>query len=376
MRFLFAYMQKKLYLCTQFMKKIIGVILCVLISSMAFGGDFSADKRYLSFPEKGGSDVIHVSSSCAWEVYDAPIWVDLKQTGNTLTVICPKNQRLSILEGDIILRNKNHQRLIIVVAQEICHDYLHISANWIEDSLGTGGVYHIDLSTNQPCVYSGQNDWCHLSLADNRLEVVLDPNKTDSAREAYLEVYSSENDYVWKAIQVHQNVVQDFLFLSAGVVSEDTGDGGTAQVKVDTNHDGFHIEGLPEWCELLRQEAASFLLRFSDNSGGAMRKAECRIIAGNMIEHLTILQRGKEHYVNVSYSEIHATADGGLVEVSVECDGDWRIVNLPEWCEVAEKNKRSFVLDIMPSEGESREAVFSVSSAGIRRRIELHQDGE
>jgi len=120
----------------------------------------------------------------------------------------------------------------------------------------------------------------------------------------------------------------------------------------------------------------SFVLEIADNTGGASRKAECRVtIEGGNGQTLVIQQEERLNYVSVTPKIIRASARGGIITVRVTGSSSWRVVNLPEWCEVTERKADSFTLSIGQNLTKApRNASFSVSVSGIREKVEIRQE--
>ena len=60
-------------------------------------------------------------------------------------------------------------------------------------------------------------------------------------------------------------------------------------------------------------------------------------IEGGNGQTLVVQQEERLNYVTVTPKIIRASARGGVITVHVTSSGSWRVVNLPEWCEVTEK---------------------------------------
>jgi len=336
---------------------------------------FTASRTFVEFKEDGGEEQITITSDEAWHISESPNWITAQQKGNTLVVRVARNERFSDREGDVVLANEHYLELRVVVAQEQNHDYLKIAAELINDREGSGGLYTIDVSCNREWQVNNTPKWCITEIKGDKLEIWLDENLEEEFRETDVEVFMTHLPSVKRTIHIHQDLLNHYITIKPNIVTS-SGKTSLARIQVRTDQPYYRIESLPAWCKVKEQDKESFLLEIADNTGGAARKAECRVtIEGGNGQTLVVQQEERLNYVTVTPKIIRASARGGVITVHVTSSGSWRVVNLPEWCEVTEKTNDAFKLSIdQNTTGAPRSSSFSISASGIRESVEIRQE--
>lgn len=336
---------------------------------------FTASRTFVEFKEDGGEEQIAITSDEDWHISESPQWVQAQKKGNTLVVRVPRNERFSDREGDVVIANEHYLELRVVVAQEQNHDYLKIAAELINDLEGSGGLYTIDVSCNREWQVNNTPKWCITEIKGDKLEIWLDENIEEEFRETEVEVFMTHLPSTKRIIHIHQDLRNHYITVKPNIITS-SGKTSLARVNVRTDQPSYQIEGLPAWCKVKEKDRDSFVLEIADNTGGAARKTECRVtIEGGNGQTLVIQQEERLNYVTVTPKIIRASARGGIITVRVTSSGSWRVVNLPEWCEVTEKTADSFTLSIDQNPtGAPRSFTFSVSAAGLRETIEIRQE--
>ena len=335
---------------------------------------FNSERKNISFSEYGGSELVQVNSNCSWGVSNYSEWLRVQQLGENLLVSCGINHHPSIREGDIILVSEYSQELRIPVTQDMTSDYLQLSACYIENFKGTNATYFISVSSNKPWQINNKPNWCNIAINQDTLVITLTQNKTGNTRKGEIDVISTQSEYLRRVISIEQAPMQQYLIIKPEIITEQDGDGGIATISVDTDCDNYHVEGMPNWCKVKRQDATSFTIEISDNSGGEARTAQCYVVGEDRKATLTIKQGAKLNYLNISPQIIRSSKSGGVITVRVKSNGVWSIVNLPSWCQVYDQNEDSFGLRILRNEYNAREATFSVSSHGRKENIIVKQE--
>lgn len=336
---------------------------------------FKVDRTFVEFTETGGETQVNVTSDENWKVAETPQWISAQRKGNTLVIRVARNERFSDREGDVIITNDNYVELSVVVAQDKNHDYLKLSAELINDVEGSGGLYTFVVSCNKEWQAKSPVDWCITEIKDGKLEVWLDENISGAARETQVDVFMTHLPDAKQLIRISQDTLNHYIRVKPNILTS-SGKTSLARIHVRTDQPSYRIEGLPAWCTVKEQDKESFVLEIADNTGGAAREAKCRvIIEGGNGQTLVIQQEERKNFVTVTPKIVRASARGGIITVRVSSSGNWRVVNLPEWCEETEKTEDSFKLSIGPNDtGAPRTSTFSISTAGIRETVEVRQE--
>ena len=335
---------------------------------------FGVSKTLLEFGEYGGEKQVEVVSDETWKVVDAPAWVTTTRNGDMLTIKCAKNERLSAREGDVVISNEHLVELRVVVTQERNSDYLTLSAQMIDDTDGDGGWYTITVNSNKAWKVSAVPEWCKTERDGDDLLVKLAINKSGMMRETTIDVTVPGSSLEKKQIIIKQATIHDFLVLNPNIITS-SGKASMATVKIETDLPNYRVEGLPYWCKVSHQTATSFVIEIADNAGGDAREAACKVTAGDRSESLVIKQEDRLNYVMVSPKIVTASRRGGTITVKVTSSGPWRVVNLPDWCQVTEEGAATFKLNINENlTGAPRSASFSVSTGVVRESMEVKQE--
>ena len=336
---------------------------------------FRVSKAFLEFPEFGGDQQIEVTSDEAWSVSESPKWITAQRKGNSLSVKVARNERFSDREGDIVLTNENEVEIRIVVAQGRNSDYLNLSAQLIDDTEGDGGRYTIKVSSNKAWATNRLPAWCTVENNGATMSIHLDANNSGADRQAQIEVSVPQSVVAQQVITVKQSPIHDYITVTPNLITS-SGKASAATIKVASDKTEYRVENLPYWCTVKQQTATSFVIEIADNSGGAAREAECNVrIEGGKSDKLIIRQEERLNYITVSPKIIKASKRGGIITVKVQSSGAWRVVNLPDWCQVTEETGTTFTLSIDANPTDyPRTAEFSVSTGGVRDRIEIKQE--
>ena len=335
---------------------------------------FGVSKTLLEFPQAGGESQVEVVSDEAWKVADAPAWISTYRDGDILTIHAAKNDHLSDREGDVVLSNEHLVEIRVVVTQARSNDYLTLSAQMIDDTDGDGGWYTITVNSNKAWKVSAVPEWCKTERDGDDLLIKLTINKTGMIRETTIDVTVPGSSLEKKQIIIKQASIHDFLVLNPNIITS-SGKASLATVKVETDLPNYRVEGLPYWCKVSHQTATSFVIEIADNAGGDAREAQCKVTAGNRSESLVIKQEDRLNYVMVSPKIVTASRRGGTITVKVTSSGPWRVVNLPDWCQVTEEGAATFKLNINENlTGAPRSASFSVSTGVVRESMEIKQE--
>lgn len=333
---------------------------------------FSVDQQTLDFAETGGQKNVLVTADTEWTVSQKPDWIQTKKNKNTLTIICSANTRQSAREADVVLTDKGKQELVIIVAQDKNNDYINLSANIIK-SKGKKSAYVVKVSSNKNWDVTTFPMWCDIQRNGEELTVTLEQNRSGSERQGEIEI-SSSSETVHQVIKVVQ-AFQHFLSISPMTITAADGKSGTATINVDTDCESYTFEDLPNWCSIRQQTQTSFILDIHDNLGGRAREAQCRVIAADQTALLTVKQGERLADLTVSPKLVSASQNGGVITIKVQSSSTWRIVNLPEWCEIKSQTDNDFILRILKNDtAEPRTATFSVSVSGVRENITVQQD--
>lgn len=247
---------------------------------------FKADKKYLSFSEEGGSQQVHIEARSPWEIYSSPDWTDVRKSGSTLLVNCSANTQYSDKEEDLILRNRQGQKIIIVIAQDKVADFLTLSANVINENDGEGGRYIIHVHSNKPYKVTNTPQWCRPNSFSDSLVLSIEENKSGVERQCEVEVVVSER--LKKTIFVKQSPLQHYVLVSPQVVTGSKR-GGIITIHVESD-DKWRVVNTPDWCQISEQKDDSFRLEITPNNTGAPRSAVFSVSAYGTRKNVTVKQ--------------------------------------------------------------------------------------
>ncbi len=336
---------------------------------------FRVSKSFLEFPERGGEAQVTVTADEGWKVTESPSWVNAQRKGNNVEIKVAANERFTAREGDIVLTNDNLVELRVVVAQERNSDYMNLSAQLIDDTEGDGGRYTIKVNSNKAWKTNPLPGWCTTEANGENLVIRLSANKSGVTRQTEIEVTAINSVLPKQVITVKQSPIHNYIVISPNIITS-SGRSSIATVKVESDQTEYRVEGLPYWCSVKQQTPTSFIVEIADNSGGDKREAQANVtVAGGKSDILIIRQEERLNYISVSPKIITASARGGVITVNVKSSGPWRVVNMPDWCQVTEETDNTFTLSIGENKtGAPRRVSFSVSTGGVRESIEVKQE--
>jgi len=337
---------------------------------------FLVDKKRVTFPERGGSNQIHITADCSWSVRNNPNWVMLAKDGNVLTVSCDVNFNSSAREGDIVLVDANSKELRVTAFQDRNRDYVRPSFTLIEDENGKGGTYPIKVSSNKPWSVVSYPYWCRVETSGDEIKVTLERNYNGYERQGEVVLALQSNDRCRSTISVKQFVLGNYLNLSFASFHNSSGRGSLSQpITVETDLGSFSVENVPSWCRIEQLTSSSFVVRILPNNGGGARSAEMKVVAGGKSLPFKVSQAARPYYVNVDNTVTLVKKTGGYQIYYVETNcGPWQVVNLPYWCQLEDETNDSFKVTFLPNDDASpRQATFTVSASGDRCDITVKQ---
>ena len=339
---------------------------------------FIVNPMKVEFPYTGGQIPISITAEASWDIYEAPGWVDFKIENNVLILLCGVNYHNSAREDEIVFRDEYNNEARINVFQDKNPDYLRLSTNRIYEEDARGSTYFITVSSNKSWHVNSYPHWCKVETKQNEIKVTLERNHSGYERKGEIEVVVLSNGANLRSVLfVGQAKLEHYLLLSNPGFDDNTGRGSkSVPIIVETDLGYYRIENIPAWCAIEDQTETSFSVRILKNCGGGARSAQLKVVAGNQSRPFTISQVARSFYVDVDPSEsIKARKQGGHMIYKVETNcGTWRVVNLPDWCQLEDETSDSFKINILPNEGESRTANFSVSASGYKCNLTIIQE--
>ena len=236
----------------------------------------------------------------------------------------------------------------------------------------TGGSQQVHIEANCPWEIYSSPEWTEVQKSGDRLTIYCTANAQLSDREDDIILRIQKGETI--RITVVQDKSADFLNLSANIVYENDGDGGRYIIHVRTNKP-YQASTTAQWCHV-NISADSLVLSVDENKSGQERQCEAEVrVSEQLKQTIYVKQAPLQHYVHVSPQIVTATQRGGTISIHVDSDEKWRVVNIPEWCQVSEQTNDSFLLEILPNDtGVSRTEVFSVSAYGTRQNITVKQE--
>jgi hypothetical protein len=236
-----------------------------------------------------------------------------------------------------------------------------------------GGKQQVRIDSDSSWEIYSAPEWATVRKMGNTLTVKCVENISYTDREEDIILVNKEGKKL--VIVVAQDKPDDYLIASANVINDADGSGGRYIIHVRSNLQRKASTNA-DWCRVTTFDGDSMVLSIDENITGKERQCEVEIVAGPKLKKsVFVKQIPMEHYVLVTPQIVTGTKRGGIITIQVKCDSKWRVVNLPEWCEVTDKTNDSFRLNIGPNKTDSpRSAVFSVSASGTRKNVTVKQE--
>jgi hypothetical protein len=235
-----------------------------------------------------------------------------------------------------------------------------------------GGSQQVYVEANCPWQIYSSPEWTEVRRLGGRLTIICAENTQLSDREDDIVLRLKQGQII--RITVAQDKNGDVLNLSANMVNENDGDGGSYVIYVRANKP-YKASTIAQWCRV-NASADSLVLSLDENRSGRDRQCEVEVMVSEQLKKTIIVKQVPlQHYVLVSPQIVTATKRGGSISIHVDSNEKWRVVNLPAWCLISEQTNDSFLLEISPNDTSvSRTGSFSVSAYGIRKSVTVKQE--
>lgn len=172
---------------------------------------------------------------------------------------------------------------------------------------------------------------------NQNIELTTDANTTRSKRTAKLTFTKSSGNVSFSITQE----AGDVSFSVSPKEWEFPASGGEYSFTIDGNID-WNVSA-PEWCTLDKTQgsgAGKLTVTVGENPNTTARDGQI-IFSGERSATINISQQGKAYSLTVSTNAFNMDALGGDYEITVTCNGSWRInVDNTSWCSV-DKNSGS-----------------------------------
>ena len=256
------------------------------------------------------------------------------------------------------------------ISKPVANKRFSVSEKYLEFP-NTGGNKKVVVTADGAWDIYNYPGWLEASKMNNTLLISCEANYYASAREDDV-ILVDEN-----LNEVHISVFQDrnseYLRLSANLIHDQDGDGGVFTVNVSSSK-LWRVKNNLLWCKV-ETSTNEIRITLDKNNSDYERKGEIEVVSqsgdANLRSVITVKQSVLKNYLTLSNTGFTDPTGRGCLSlpIKVETDcGNFRILNVPSWCEV-EKNYSSFTVRILKNCGGGERTAQLKVVAGDQTRI-------
>lgn len=329
---------------------------------------------------ESGTFSFEVSANISYDVTTDVSW--LKQVvgrgmeRSTLYFSVEENTGSAMREGNIILSGNGVERTVKVMQKgKEEAPYLIVSQEHF-NILPEGGTVSFTVKANVPYRVSTDADWIVQAVSGSSEEVVftVSANESTSSREATITVTSEDGSLV-RTVQVAQEGEAVYLEVSPSSLSL-ASSSQTISLQVETNT-RYRLSSDASWlvCDMTglgNWSNPSFTV--SANESTSSREATITVTSedGSLVRTVQVVQEGEAVYLDVSPSNISATAEGGRFTFTIDSNTQYTLTcSDNSWISI---DGNLIVIGANTSTSQ-REGSVTVRAAELVRVIEITQAG-
>ena len=330
---------------------------------------------------ESGTFSFEVSANISYDVTTDVSW--LKQVvgrgmeRSTLHFSVEENTGSAMREGNIILSGNGVERTVKVMQKgKEEAPYLIVSQEHF-NILPEGGTVRFTVKANVPYRVNTDADWMVQAVSGSSDEIVftVSANESTSSREATITVTSEDGNLV-RTVQVVQEGEAVYLDVSPSFLSL-TSSSQTISLQVETNTH-YRLSSDASWlvCDMTglgNWSNPSFTV--SVNESTSSREATITVTSedGSLVRTVQVVQKGEAVYLDVSPSNISATAEGGKFTFTVNSNTQYTFTcSDNSWISV---DGNLIVIGANTSTSQ-RKGNVTVRAAELVRVIEITQAGK
>lgn len=321
----------------------------------------------------GSGNTVTVNCSSTWTLKEKDNWIKLSKSSGgigqtSFTITADKNYGFA-RTGKVVITSLGDTRTISVTQYgngvTISDDQVVLNAgsgsSTITASVTVGG-----LTCSTPSA-----SWVKASYSGGKVTITVTENTTGEERKASFKVMCSNNNNVYKTVNVKQK--PHFVTLDSSS-HEFSAAAGTKTVYVTTGAGSFEVDNRIPWLSV--EESSGYItLSAQANTSTNPRSGTFTVTSGGKKAEFAVSQKGNT--LTLSGSEYKPAAAGGksYITVNVGSKSDYTATSTVDWIKCT-KNGTEVCIEVKPNpDSEGRQEKVTITSCGIFKYYNVIQDG-
>ena len=328
------------------------------------------ENAHPTMPQEGGTVTIPFTATANWTASlmndRADGWITISPTSGEagdvlLTIRTTANDTYDERNATVVLKCGDKTENIVVTQKQ--KDAILLTSSKYEIS-GEGGEINVEVQANVSFEVEIGADWIKQvetrGLTTSSLNFSIDSNNTGESREGEIVIKSGD---LSETVHIYQGF-ENFIVLTQKDYTLPE-EGGTIDVEIRSTVDyGIKILDNVDWISEIKTRAVSthtHHYQVAPNDTYDSREAKIvfySIEDESLVDTVTVYQAQKDAIV-VAQSEYTVEAEGGTLEITVECNIDFTITTSDNWIQHIETRALSTkTLRFMISPNDSEEERF------------------
>ena len=328
------------------------------------------ENAHPTMPQEGGTVTIPFTATANWTASlmndRADGWITISPTSGEagdvlLTIRTTANDTYDERNATVVLKCGDKTEDVVVTQKQ--KDAILLTSSKYEIS-GEGGEINVEVQANVSFEVEIGADWIKQvetrGLTTSSLNFSIDSNNTGESREGEIVIKSGD---LSETVHIYQGF-ENFIVLTQKDYTLPE-EGGTIDVEIRSTVDyGIKILDNVDWISEIKTRAVSthtHHYQVAPNDTYDSREAKIvfySIEDESLVDTVTVYQAQKDAIV-VAQSEYTVEAEGGTLEITVECNIDFTITTSDNWIQHIETRALSTkTLRFMISPNDSEEERF------------------
>lgn len=345
------------------------------------------DKNKITLVPVITQEIIRLTTIGEWSVTSQlPEWLSVSPmsgNGNTDLTIAATSKNYETTERTAtitITRGSSTANLVVTQEGAGAEPYIKLDKNSVI-FFGEGGSEVIGIDSNVEWSVSGTTEWCTVvpmeGNSSGSFTVSTTRNETGSERTANIKFSLGEK--ATATFTVTQKALTDeapSISVSPGIL--EFGEESSGQKVMVTVNGPWEITQMPEWCivedGMSGDTSKEIYVEVTHNDGTEPREGTITFKRGEATTTLTVKQEAA--YIRIVPGTITFEAEGGDIEVLVEANGEWEVVDDYDgwfWTELSGNGTLKIWTDAIENEGPERKQTVTFRRGAATATLEVIQ---
>lgn len=312
--------------------------------------------KTLSFTEKGGSEIIKVSSNFNYSVSDNASWISCYKVEEGVKVTASASDVVNERTAQVtIYSEKYNLSYDIRVSQGAFEPYLNIYTSELNFN-SENSTQYVSVSTNASFGVSSNSNWLYCTTEDGKVKITAYKNTTTEERIANVRVYLQEYN-----LEATIKVTQEAFIPEWCVVPETLtfrANGGTREIAITANFD-YTYSANADWISLKRTSNGISVI--VSNHIDIDERADEIFISSKKYGITKIVSVKQEAFVPILEIEdvltIECDYKGGEKVIAVTANFDYDVTTTADWVTYNKSNSginiivhQNYIMEISTAE--------------------------